>query len=613
MKRVWLLVLVLCTFSQAATVYRVDPVPVMTVSGTVPIGGYPHLLAVSGATIGIFTDSAGTIPATAYTDSTGSTTCPVNAPVVAAGTAACSATSGQQGQFGFWLAAATYYYRVTLPNGTAFGPYALSVPAVQALPASSAQLQYLRTQPNSGNTTTYQFAALPVSSSADYAFSAQTPGGTLSAGACFWSMAPIPLGVTTGDTLYLTAGTGGMAEAVVVSVSGPTTVSATCAQAHGSGWQVESTSGGLQEAICALPSAGGTIMIPSGLALLANVVDCGKTAVRLEKLAGTTITGSFTLLSGSSVGTGQAEEFVNTQFSQATPGPAWASFANNWSQFAINVNSYPASSYFGENTTAIPQAIVGALNIPSNSAGSNHGAGLAGYALTKSTTVGAVGAFGFGGAAASGTSGWGGNLLVTNCSQPQCATQTGLTNTVLYGLEIDANEYLLPGAGTPNTSLRGIYIIGASEVKGSGINYGVDIDSFGYLQSPKLKWDSAFRTEDGIAVTGLDIGTTGTGNNVGSQPINFRSRNGGGTNLTSTIQADAGGDLVVQPAPNTVIALQDGNGNSVLQTNGSTNTVNLGASTNLLAPNIKSTTGQRYVCVTTTGQLVSSASACSGT
>jgi hypothetical protein len=33
----------------------------------------------------------------------------------------------------------------------------------------------------------------------------------------------------------------------------------------------------------------------------------------------------------------------------------------------------------------------------------------------------------------------------------------------------------------------------------------------------------------------------------------------------------------------------------------------------LSIPKIKSTTGQRYVCITTTGILVSSASACSGT
>ena len=40
-------------------------------------------------------------------------------------------------------------------------------------------LQYLRSQPNAGNNTTYQFAAAPVVNANDYNWPAQTPGGSL--------------------------------------------------------------------------------------------------------------------------------------------------------------------------------------------------------------------------------------------------------------------------------------------------------------------------------------------------------------------------------------------------------------------------------------------------
>ncbi len=125
MKRFLVLLLIGCTL-QAAQIFRVDPSPVMTTAGNAPYGGNPALYAVSSATIQLCTDAACSIPATTYTDVSGNTTCPSYAPVVQAGTIVCASTTGPQGQFGFWLAPGTYYYRVTLPSGQSYGSYPIT-------------------------------------------------------------------------------------------------------------------------------------------------------------------------------------------------------------------------------------------------------------------------------------------------------------------------------------------------------------------------------------------------------------------------------------------------------------------------------------------------------
>src|SRR5579864_8449679 len=79
------ILLVFARYSVAVAVFRVDPVPVMITSGNPPVGGNPALYAVAGAAISLCTDSACTVPATAYTDSTGNTACPINASVTLPG------------------------------------------------------------------------------------------------------------------------------------------------------------------------------------------------------------------------------------------------------------------------------------------------------------------------------------------------------------------------------------------------------------------------------------------------------------------------------------------------------------------------------------------------
>ena len=119
-------VLLFCTAAFGAQIFRVDPLPVLTISGTAPVGAAPLIYAVPNATIQLCTDTACATPATAYTDASGNTACPTYAQVVQAGTATCTSTSGPLGQFGFWLSPGTYYYKVITPGGQTFGNYPIT-------------------------------------------------------------------------------------------------------------------------------------------------------------------------------------------------------------------------------------------------------------------------------------------------------------------------------------------------------------------------------------------------------------------------------------------------------------------------------------------------------
>jgi hypothetical protein len=280
-----------------------------------------------------------------------------------------------------------------------------------------------------------------------------------------------------------------------------------------------------------------------------------------KTLTSPTITGSPTVTGTMNAASGIATgpwSFISGAFGTAN-GPAWATYSTIFDANKFDVGGFPTAYEFGGNATGIPAAFVGSINIPATSAAGNAGFGLAGYGMSSSTTQGAVGTFGFGGPAANGVSAWGGNFVVQNCPiAAACATNTGYTNNVLYGVEINVN--ILKNAGVaPNTPLRGIYIVGGSEVApSSGVNYAIDIDSLGVTQSPHLKWASAIRTEDGSTNTAFTVGTTGTGNSVGSQSILFNSRDSGGASNVASMQTDPGGDLIISSGNAGIISLQSG-------------------------------------------------------
>lgn len=124
-----LILLTLCLVAPVtlrAQIFRIDPVPVYTTATNIPPGNAAPMLAIPGATIQLCADLACMTPALTYTSAAGAVSCPINAQVTLPTSALCQSTSGPQGEFGFWVQAGTYYYMITLPNGTVNGPYPVS-------------------------------------------------------------------------------------------------------------------------------------------------------------------------------------------------------------------------------------------------------------------------------------------------------------------------------------------------------------------------------------------------------------------------------------------------------------------------------------------------------
>lgn len=219
---------------------------------------------------------------------------------------------------------------------------------------------------------------------------------------------------------------------------------------------------------------------------------------------------------------------------------------------------------FGGGTVGLQQAFVATLSIAAGDTAGNAGFAVAGYAVTNSIPTGGVGVFGFGGAGVAGTSQWGGNFVVANCANQQCTT--GLSNTVNYGIEIN---FLIQAPST-NSPTRGIYMIGASTLTQAVANVaifaGIDIDSPGYLQTPHLQWVDAYKTENGAAQNGLNIGALGIIANSGSQAIILNTINASAVAQQVRLQADPGGDLVVTPAAGAAFAVTNGSGATVFET-----------------------------------------------
>jgi hypothetical protein len=112
-----------------------------------------------------------------------------------------------------------------------------------------------------------------------YNFAPQQPGGSLAAGNNAILLAPVPAGVNASDPnhyLYISGGTGA-AEAVLISggtaVSGAAsgTVIFSCAHAHSGAWQIQSATGGLQEAIIQVGYNGGVVFVNAPIQLHASV------------------------------------------------------------------------------------------------------------------------------------------------------------------------------------------------------------------------------------------------------------------------------------------------------------------------------------------------------
>lgn len=146
-----------------------------------------------------------------------------------------------------------------------------------ALPATSGgtgltsgtQTYNLRVKPNTGNNTTLEFISPLAFRASDYDYTAQAPGGSLSAATpATVTLSPCPLGIKYSSTwaqFYISAGTG---TPEVVSPTGGTctsgaasgTVQFTPANNHTGAWTVSSPTFGVQEAIYIAQAAGGGLV-----------------------------------------------------------------------------------------------------------------------------------------------------------------------------------------------------------------------------------------------------------------------------------------------------------------------------------------------------------------
>jgi hypothetical protein len=137
-----------------------------------------------------------------------------------------------------------------------------------------------------------------------YNFTPQSPGGSLIAGANSITMTPVPAGVNGSDTdhyLYVSGGVGAAEACLIIGGSGVAgdasgQIIIQCAGPHSGAWTVGPVAGGIQEGVCALPAAGGEVVVTSDVTLYANVGWCGKTTVSVRKQPGATITGAYTVL-----------------------------------------------------------------------------------------------------------------------------------------------------------------------------------------------------------------------------------------------------------------------------------------------------------------------------
>ncbi len=140
-------------------------------------------------------------------------------------------------------------------------------------------------QANQASTPAAQAVNAPFVMAADYNFPSQSPGAVLT-GAVGGSvtLTPCPVGVNGADAnhyLYLSGGSGGSAEAVLITggtcTSGAAsgTILFTPANSHSGAYTINSASGGIKEASNVLPANGGKVFLPTGSTTLYQTLVIG--------------------------------------------------------------------------------------------------------------------------------------------------------------------------------------------------------------------------------------------------------------------------------------------------------------------------------------------------
>jgi hypothetical protein len=224
-------------------------------------------------------------------------------------------------------------------------------------------------------------------------------------------------------------------------------------------------------------------------------------------------------------------------------GPNFATLGGIHNSVFFSTNGFPLTAMFGQNTVPLVQTLVGGVEIPSSATFGNHCAGIAGYARTASTGVGAVGVYGQGTIGGTGPgvySIFGANFVVGNTAGG--GPGVGY-DAEAYGIEIDVNLKFKTGAVAPSGNVRGIYIQNnGAEVQPTGRFNGVEVTG-----GATVPWKVGYWTDNGAASIGASFGSKAASSNTASQAVEFRSVDAGSTARSATISSDANGFLAHVP------------------------------------------------------------------
>jgi hypothetical protein len=403
-------------------------------------------------------------------------------------------------------------------------------------------------------------------------FAAQSPGGSLIVGANNITLSPVPPGVSGTDANHyvsISGGTGAAEAALIIgggAVGGAPsgTLIIQCANAHSGAWTIKSATGGIQEAVCSLPAAGGQVIVNSSVTLSANVGPCGKTSVVITKFAGITIAGAFTVLGQSSAGDGRPEDFsfVASNSTYGTSGwyiagtsPTWLTTRSPaYTLIEANVNNYQFQHL--NPVQFCSSGVTGAVNVPAGANTSNSNAsGVNGLCSTSSVDTTAVGVSAYANTLVAGASAWGANFAVSNQDAP--GLFTGAHAQSLIGLELDITCVGGGAAGATGLQIQGV---GSTQPAGS--------NAIQIVASGGTKWGAGVSFYTASSSAALDINPLNSGNNSGCQPIMLRSSGSTGVQSQSYIATDAIGTIMLtggNGTPTGGVQLSDGAGNILLK------------------------------------------------
>lgn len=348
----------------------------------------------------------------------------------------------------------------------------------------------------------------PPASASIYTFTAN-PAGTLTGGVLnAVTMTPCPRGVSGADTGHAIRVNN--AESVLIA-GGSCTSGASSGSlflspvaSYTAGYTLTSATGGIQEAVCVLPTTGGAANISTNVTLTANVSACSKTNLTLHRSPGVTITGAFTILGNTPAATTESADYTSGAVSVGSAISHWSfmdaspdltAINGNWNQARFTVNNASGLVEFGSyGNYPTTSAVTGANDATVNGGATWHGQAMGVAGGVRGGNGPNVGVFGNCWADVSPVGGcWGANF-VTNGKG---------VHTNLWGIETDINTDG-PPATLPNQAW-GQTIVSAA--------YGWPI--FDYLGLAIQKADSplhqhypfknSIASQDGAALHGFEL------------------------------------------------------------------------------------------------------------